>query len=163
MKKYLLACIFLAGCSQVKYIPPEGKDLSPITLVNTISDGASSSLRVFNEPVCNQANFVGTAATVGHKIDVWKSEEMTQLESNKKAFLSIGHMISVPQGANTLLTYECNKFISFTPKVGESYIIKSIFTGTRTCDFELKEISTSKSPLDLQIIPSNESCVVNTY
>ena len=163
MKKYVLASLFIAGCSQVKYMPPQGKDVSPITLVNTISDGASSSLRVFNGPICNQANFVGTAAKVGHKIDVWKSEETTQLESNEKAFLSIGHMMTVPQGTNMLLTYECNKFISFTPKFGESYIVKSISTGIRTCDFELKEVSTSKSPLDLQIIPSNESCIVNTY
>lgn len=163
MKKFIILPFLLAGCTHVKYVPPQSGDLSTVTLVNTISSGATTSLNVFNDSTCDQVHFVGSAAEVGHKIDIWKSEDITKFVSGKKVYLSIGHSNRVMQGSNTYTDYVCNNFFSFTPKSGENYVIKSISTGIGLCTFELKEQSSSKTPSDLNIIPLKNSCAVSEY
>lgn len=162
MKVYLLMALFFSGCAQVKYTPAQGANVSNLKLVNTISSGAMTDLNIFKGPVCDQAHFIGNAGEVGHKIDVWKSEDSTKLESGKLAYLSVGHS-KRDMGVNSYTDSNCYNFLSFTPESGKNYIIKSISTGLGTCTFELKEESTSKVPEDLKILPSDSSCNVSKY
>lgn len=162
MRIYIIMAFVLSGCAQVKYTPAQGGNVSNLKLVNTIPSGAMTNLNVFKGPTCDQAHFIGNAGEVGHKIDVWKSEDSTKIESDKLAYLSVGHS-KRDMGVNSYIDSNCYNFFSFTPKSGKNYTIKSISTGLGRCTFELKEELTSIVPEDLKVLPSDSACNVNKY
>ncbi|MFO1368294.1 MAG: hypothetical protein U1F46_04795 [Marinagarivorans sp.] len=162
MRIYILLTLALSGCAQVKFTPAQGNNVSNLKLVNTIPSGAMTDLNVFKGPICDQAHFIGNAGEVGHKIDVWKSEDSTKVEAGKPVYLSVGHS-KRDMGATSYIDSECYNFFSFTPKAGKTYIIKSNSTGLGRCSFELKEELSSVVPEDLKELPSGSSCIVSKY